>query len=691
MARALRETGFYTQDRADRVASRLLGAASKELVTFDEFLLQWRSQLYRNQYELNRRIHGMVEIFSEGVHMVEELKQQGNDNWLIHPTHPRLAQWELGIVVLLVVTLVTLPLTMAFDTLNRAFFVPNLVIDAIFMLDIAKTFVTGCLENDMIIMDFRSNACKYLRGSFVPDLVSSFPTDATMFLVGVTDETQGAVRSAKIIKLFRLLRLTRIFRLLRVSRAVKYARRLVFAVEERAGIHIHPASGKLARLFFVFLLCAHWMACVSWLVVDAFGTRTTSWIAQAGLRGRPVFVKYSWSVFKALTTMLLLELGENTRTSTRCVEYTVSCTVEQWLALVCMWVGAVFYGLLVGTMAEVVSSTNIAGRRYQDKLQAVVEYMRVNELPSDIQDRVLDFFYEQYAAGKLFEDDVLAPLSPSIKSEVLLAKYRKGGLMLVPIVQDAGLGFQLSLVKHLKDSFLFADDTLFVEQAVGEHMYLLASGVVAITSRFAKRADGSGGACVAVAGDGCFFGEVSLLLGVKRTGGAEAVTSSRLFVVSKSALHALLEDFPVASQRIYKVARDRAHRMLNLNPNFASPDCDLAAVDREDMRTRIFVQGRDRRSQRKGATPETGFLEEGHHDVAHLRGRLQDMIMSNTRDLGRQTRSHLEQQPSTTLIPMNRFRQRKRIRRKSEIIPRIRATFPQQQGQWHFTHITSKL
>ena len=242
-------------------------------------------------------------------------------------------------------------------------------------------------------------------------------------------------------------------------------------VEERYGLHFHPAVFKLSKLFVALALAAHWMGCINWLVVESFGYRADSWVAPE-LRKKSVAVKYSWATFKALSMMLIMEFGIATPVTTKCARITTWCTVETWLALLSMWVGAIFYGILIGALAEVLSSINISGRSYQDNLQAVTEYLRVNKIPGDLHDRVQDFFYQQYGEGKIFPDDVLDCLSPQIRSEVLLSKYKRLGLDLFPIVADGGRSFQLQLVKHLHDHFVFGEDRVFEERTVGDYMYL---------------------------------------------------------------------------------------------------------------------------------------------------------------------------------------------------------------------------
>ncbi|KAH8095078.1 voltage-gated potassium channel [Aureococcus anophagefferens] len=459
---------------------------------------------------------------SRGLNVSEELRQVGESTWMIHPLSSSHAFWDLFIASILIVTVVTLPLTMAFTHLNERFHYANLAFDVLFCCDIAKTFATGFVRNDIVVMDFATTTKRYVYGPFVFDVIASFPLDTVVegFMKGRGNASQ-LTRSTRVIKMLRLLRLTKVFRLLKGHARVRVrARAPGPARGARHGLHFHPAVFKLSKLFAALLLAAHWMGCVNWLIVESFDYPEDSWVSEE-LRKKPLAIKYSWATFKALTMMLLMDFGIATPVATHCESISAACTVESWVVVLSMWVGALFYGILIGALAEVLQSMNISGRAYQDHLQAVTEYLRVNKIPGDLNDRVQDFFYQQYTQGKIFPEGVLDCLSPQIRSEVLLSKYKRLGLELSPLV-----AFQLQLVKHLHDHFVFSEDRILEERTFGDYMYFVASGVVAITSMHARKQhdQSAGGACVAAIGDGCFFGEVALLLGIKRTASALAIT-----------------------------------------------------------------------------------------------------------------------------------------------------------------------
>ena len=83
-----------------------------------------------------------VESSSRGA--MSGLKANCANGCIIHPTHNSWnGAWDLFVTAMLVLTLTTLPMAMAFEEVYKALFVPNLLIDVLFCTDIVKNFFTG--------------------------------------------------------------------------------------------------------------------------------------------------------------------------------------------------------------------------------------------------------------------------------------------------------------------------------------------------------------------------------------------------------------------------------------------------------------------------------------------------------------------------------------------------------------------
>mmetsp|Transcript_4115 Transcript_4115/g.9156 ORF Transcript_4115/g.9156 Transcript_4115/m.9156 type:complete len:220 (-) Transcript_4115:2611-3270(-) len=94
----------------------------------------------------------------------------GRDTWLIHPLSNFHATWDLLVSLLILLTVVTMPLSLGWEDINEDFFAMNLIVDFIFLLDVCKNFCTGFEdENEAIIMDASLVRRNYLTGFFATD------------------------------------------------------------------------------------------------------------------------------------------------------------------------------------------------------------------------------------------------------------------------------------------------------------------------------------------------------------------------------------------------------------------------------------------------------------------------------------------------------------------------------------------
>jgi len=102
----------------------------------------------------------------------------GSDKYLIDPRSSWSLNWDIYVAILLVVTIFTMPLSMAFDTMQTALKPLDLTADITFIMDICKHFNTGFIdEQEYMIMDRKKVQWRYAMTWFVPDLFSSLPIE----------------------------------------------------------------------------------------------------------------------------------------------------------------------------------------------------------------------------------------------------------------------------------------------------------------------------------------------------------------------------------------------------------------------------------------------------------------------------------------------------------------------------------
>lgn len=266
----------------------------------------------------------------------------------------------------------------------------NLAVDFVFLFDVCKNFCTGYIdENEAIVMNARMVRKNYVTGFFVTDFCSSIPLDLILRWAGV-DSVDGTVTGTKqSLKMLKLLRMAKLFRLLRINRLFLHIKRVMLLVEETLQIRISDGFTKLMRLGVGALVLAHWIGCFvrtmsvhlaaprfslatviltsylcnmicpyaqNFLLVRLHDFPSDSWVVYSGLDQVGPFKQWSWSFFKALAQMIMIGFETPPFTNVSCDALTDWCTLEYWITLGCLYLGAIFYSLLISSVSSILHS-----------------------------------------------------------------------------------------------------------------------------------------------------------------------------------------------------------------------------------------------------------------------------------------------------------------------------------------------
>mmetsp|Transcript_20395 Transcript_20395/g.47391 ORF Transcript_20395/g.47391 Transcript_20395/m.47391 type:complete len:855 (-) Transcript_20395:14-2578(-) len=521
---------------------------------------------------------------------------------LFNPLDLFSSMWDFVVTMVLISTLITMPLSLGFKPIENSLFYWNFIVDMTFLIDWVKNFFTGYINSDQVlVMDHKTVVKYYISGWCFPDLVSSIPISAILKWSGAESGAESAAAKdagkVKTFKMLRLMRLAKIFRLLRVSRVFKYFKIGLVWAEEKLKFKLTDSTLKLYKLLFTVLLIALWVGCIIFMVEEDAEFPEGSWTHYFGLQDAPVGVQFSWCYWKALVMLIMLEPDGRTW----CEDFDSDghmkswCVTEHWITLICYYIGAIMYSVLISNFSSILMSMNMAGQAYEEKMQTVNEYMKTHRLPTELRDNVRELYRLRFSDGKLLPpaDVVLKELTPQLRSEInhyinteMLCKVPVLTAGLVELNIDRPKRLLASLSVGLQPRIYFEGETMIEEGTTATEMFFVFSGVLEILTK--HHPDGP----VNLVGDGCYVGDVGCLLddadgSVKRTASVRAQQTCVLYGLGKDFLLRILDDYPDLHEYMLIVAISRQERMKNFDPMNPNPNFD-DYEDAEDAKTALF-------------------------------------------------------------------------------------------------------
>ncbi|KAM4808855.1 potassium/sodium hyperpolarization-activated cyclic nucleotide-gated channel 1 isoform 2-T2 [Rhinophrynus dorsalis] len=190
-----------------------------------------------------------------------------------------------------------------------------------------------------------------------------------------------------------------------------------------------------------------------------------------------------------------------------------------------------------------------------EEYKQVEQYMSFHKLPSDMRQKIHDYYEHRYQ-GKIFdEDNILSELNDPLREEIVNFNCRKL-VATMPLFANADPNFVTAMLSKLRFEVFQPGDYIIREGAVGKKMYFIQHGVAGVitkSSREMKLTDGS------------YFGEICLLTKGRRTASVRAETYCRLYSLSVENFNEVLEEYPMMRRAFETVAIDRLDRIGKKN------------------------------------------------------------------------------------------------------------------------------
>ncbi|ORZ39155.1 hypothetical protein BCR44DRAFT_1427319 [Catenaria anguillulae PL171] len=457
-------------------------------------------------------------------------------DWVIHPKSRRLRYWNFILLFSIYITVVVEPYASAFDRrddlISALYFT-----DVLYLLDVLLRFHIPYVEEHVYVMDVRKITWHYLESEFWLDCAALVPIE----VISPLFESEVA------------------FWILRTNRLIRVYRIFQYFSKQEQDLH---ASFLLIFFKFAFLISivCHWFTCILFIV----GCPTEclpgdvielSWPATA----LPFYdIRNASTVSKYLTT---LYFAVYSLTSTGYGNWKPMNNPERWTIIFGLGVCNFVFGYCTGVVTSLLVNFRGIQLQYEQKVQAVRDYMMQRSFPEDLQSRIIDYYmYLWLRQGGIDAFMLLQQLPPAFNSEVML-RVNEVYLKKISIFNGASKSFMMQLSRALRPEVFLPGDLIVHAGDIGQEMYFICRGKVEVVSDDQSQVYDA-------MGEGSFFGEVALIKGVPRTDNIRAATHCDIRVLSKMDLADLLDRFPDMADRFFAKSEERYRmHLLRTNPD----------------------------------------------------------------------------------------------------------------------------
>jgi len=432
---------------------------------------------------------------------------------LIPHAHPLRVTWNILMLLSILTFLFTISYRIAFW--NYAFLEDPLYYALYFLLalDVVVNFMTQVKIGYIQFDSFAEVRRHYLRGWFALDLISAFPFELALF--AFFRPVLADPSSARFLLLLQAITLIKLFKAGRIFDELEEALRII------------PAVKRLVMIGYWLSVIIHLMA-LGWILIGAGETEG------------PPFDRYIRAIYWVTTTIATIGYGDYypSHSSNPQIIYTIVVQIF----------GVGIFSYIIANVSSLVSNLDVAKSEHRRRLDEVNAYLRAQRIPSELQDRVRNYFSYLWDKQRgVSSAAILGDVPPSLTQEILMFLNREV-VNKVELFKDAPELFIREAVQLLKPRIFLPGENIIRQGEFADSMYFLTSGEVRILI---------GGKEIAQLGSGSPFGETALLENQHRNASVVSLSYSTGYQLMKADFNTLRANYPEFDQRVRAIAEAR--------------------------------------------------------------------------------------------------------------------------------------